>query len=1392
REEAFAPCYGLAEATLLVSGVRRAQRPRTITLPATGDRPATTTVSCGRIAPERVVVVKDGAPVPDGTEGEIWVRGPSVAEGYWGNADATERTFGQRLVDLGDGFLRTGDLGMIADGELAVTGRLKDLMIVRGRNHHPADLEATVRAVDARLRPRSTAVFAVAEDVIVVQATAPGLRDEHGRLVEAIRAAVAETHGLRVADVVLVRPGGIPTTSSGKVRRAACRSAYLAGRLPVVAAADTPASPVTGTRAAEVVAEVLGVGPTTVDVDRPLSAMGVDSLRAMQLQQAFADAFGVVPDIRAILGGATVRELAATTMADVPPRVAGADHEHELTWGQQGLWLLSRLNEGGARAYRVTKAVRLPEDVDLARLGEAIRQLVTRHAQLRSRFSEVAGSVTRGVWEPQDQPWFHVRDVGTDAWEAAVEQEAATPLDLVDGPHFRAVALRAEDRSPVLVVSVSHLVVDMWSFGVLVAELGRCYDEAMPPSGEVPSFGTVVAAEQAWLASPDSSALAGEWALELLEAPPLALPYDRQHRGATTFAGDALVLTFPGEVLRSLRAVSAESGCTPFAVLLAVVHTWLARLTGQSEVVVGVPMALRGQPGLELLVGYLVNTVPIHLDDPGPASLREHAVTARQALLTGLARARLPIATLTREVTRRVGSAAAPLFRATCSFYDDELPGTGGLAGLALDVPGAVARAGSLELRSVPLPTRSALADLDAEFGVVGDELVLRLTYSTEVFDRETAHALAGRLRSTVATALGEPDLPLRALPLPRDLTSVVVPDPFEVPDTTLGALFYRQARQDPAAIALVQADREWTYGQLLALAGHWGERIDDGTDATTVGLVADRSPEFVVAMLSILFSGRAFLPLAPDLPQARLASMAADAGVDLVVTTDEHLDVARSIVSREPVVVSMATTDGIGHPRPASSADLAYVVHTSGTTGKPKAVGITHANVLPLLLWEREEFGAGPGMRLGQTLALSFDYGLQEVFTTVLLGGTLCLPLPHERYYAPDYARFLARDRIGTLFLTPTFAHELVAAGVAMPHVDLIQVAGEVLTGDLVARLRELAAPGCRIYNGYGPTETSINCAVHLVPPGAGAPDVVPVGSPSGLSALYVLDHEGHAVGERIPGEVFVGGPGVAAGYLGDTGGGSRFLDDPFQPGGRMYRTGDRGRWVDGHLVVTGRMDQQAKVRGYRVEPGEVESVRREHPGVRQCAVVVDPRSRSPRLLAFVTGDDLDPTAVQEFAALHLPHYAVPSRITVLAALPRTSHGKLAVRALLALAEPTAPTAARRTDSPSLPVVIEVWRDALGLSEVDPDANFFGLGGHSLMIGQVAARLRERTSVDLPVAALFRYVTARSLAQHLDDARTTPGVEPTRTRALGARRRVRGRQHAPVTDLGADRRRDQ
>ncbi|WP_327173971.1 amino acid adenylation domain-containing protein [Streptomyces sp. NBC_01335] len=1447
RPGAMTPSYGLAECTLLVSAESSADAPGTSPVPG-GE--GETAVSCGAPPASLSIVGPDGTPVPDGELGEIWMTAadPSIGTGYWEQPVATAELFAARTADGEGPYLRTGDLGFLAGGRLHIAGRSKDVIVVRGRNHFPQDIESTVEQACPAIRKGCVAAFAVGARLVVV---AEVRGDTGPDELSAVRADVARRHGLRLDHLVIVLRGTIPKTSSGKIRRRACRDAYRSGTLQTV----SPLSPVAGADGGAVVpadgpdaallallGEVLGVPDAAgLPGGRTLAELGMDSLRSVQLQHALQERFGRTVPLEELLHDATVGGLAEAVRAGAPgpgpdpadgpdpspgagstaagpcpaagqdtPSGQGTTPGREpaptASAGQQALWFLEHSSTGGSR-YAVTRAARLRGGVDAEVLARAVREVMGRHEALHARWTVTGGRVTA---DPSGAPVpeLVVLDTPADGLDALLAAHAAAPLDPEHGPLFRITLIRPEGQDPVLLLAVHHIAADLWSLGLLLAQTGERYRElaggadgtvgALAPA---PGMSEMVAAEHRLLTGPAGERMRDEWIDLLADAADneLRLPLDRPRPATRTWSGALFRLPFGTALSEQVLATARRLGTTPFAVLLSCHAVLLARLSGERRFVVGVPTAVRPDARSGQVVGYCVNTLPLPLEVPVEGSFAGLVSDTAARFRRALAARQYPLPLIAAAVRPVRDAARGPLF-ATMFGWTATPPGApDGLSALAEEIPGRTCRVGGLVLEAVPLPHTTVLADLDVSVAESDGELILVLRYATEVLDDVTVEQLGERLLRVAAAATADEDVPIAALTVLSDeertrLAELTVGrGPRPEPSRTMADCFADTCAAHPDAPAVVSAARTVTYSQLGAEVAVAAARLAGAAGSgagAPVGVLLPPEPRFVTALLAALTAGCCVVPLLPAFPDDRLRFVASDAGVAAVLTDRAHAARAARLAPGRPVVVldDPAPPPAVRVQGPPSAGTPAYVVHTSGTTGTPKGVPITHANVLPLLLWQRERFGLGPGTRLPQTLSLSFDFGLQEVFTTVLFGAALHFPDQAERLSAPGYARFVRREQLTILYLTPTFAAELAAAGVDMPSVRTVVLGGEMLTYEALRALTALVAPDAVFVNGYGPTEASINCSMRFVDAeeaGTGS-GIVPVGPPTGRSQVGVLDPWDDPTVPGGFGEVVIGGPGVAAGYLNRPGTEGRAFTTG-AGGARRYRTGDLGRLQPGgDLVLLGRLDDQVKIRGFRVEPEEVRAVLLRHPDVLDAVVVVEGDGNRRRLAAgVVPGPGFGVHALRAWAAEHLPGHEVPTRIVPLDTLPRTAHGKLDRARLDECLAAAAPAPARGVP-PTRAVerrVAAVWQEVLDVPRVGSHDNFFDLGGHSLLVAPLVSRLEEELGLPgLPLMLLFEFPTVAELAARLEILLHTGTPDDTGRPAVAGRTRRRGAQHIRIT----------
>ncbi|MBW3614027.1 MAG: amino acid adenylation domain-containing protein [Actinobacteria bacterium] len=1315
-----------------------------------GDSPSPT---IGRPMANVQAYVVDSAlgPVPVGVPGELYLAGAGLARGYLNRPALTaERFVANPFGAAGSRVYRTGDLvRWLPDGCLEFLGRTDDQVKIRGFRIEPGEVEAELSR-----HAGVSAAAVVAHDDGEQKRLVAYVVPRAGAVLEPVElrrhlGARLPSHLVPAACVVV---DALPLTPNGKLDRRALPVPELAG-----VAAGRPPRTAREQILCGLFAELLGIGGVGIDDD--FFAVGGHSLLAIRLVNGIRRFLGVDLSVRAVFDTPTVAGLAAILEGPRPTRPAlrpAARTDHlPLSFAQERLWFLHRF-EGPSATWNVPIALRLAAGVDVVALREALADVVERHETLRTVFPDEGGEpLQRVLLAEQARPTLEVRTVDG-GLAAELAAAARQPFHLADEIPLRAWLFRPPSGDEeVLLVVVHHIAADEWSVGPLVRDLGtalvaRCAGQP-PPWAPLPVqyadytlWQREVLGDGADAASPLSHQL--EFWAETLRGGPeqLDLPVDRPRPPVASHRGATVRFCVPAALHERAQSLARRSGASVFMVVHAALAALLTRLGAGTDIPIGTPVAGRGDDVLDDLVGFFVNTVVLRTDTSGDPSFSELLSRVRRVDLAAFDHQDAPFEQVVEALTPARSLARHPLFQVMLVHHHGHRQGA--------QVGGLRAGPDEVDLGVAKVDLTLYVTEEPGAGGIEG-----HLEYSTDLFEPATAEALAQRLLRVLEAAVAEPDQPIGEIDVllageRARLQAERTPTATPVPEATLPELLAARASASPDATALVCGDDRLSYADLRARATRLARALaaQGAGPEQVVAVALPRSPELVVALLAVLESGAAYLPLDLDYPADRIAYMLRDADPLCLLTTAAVAERLPAGDGTPRLLIEELPADGpVESPLRcrASVGNAAYVIYTSGSTGRPKGVVVEHGSLVNFLLAMQDRFTLGAGDRLLAVTTVGFDIAGLELYLPLLAGATVVLA---ERAVALDPEALLAliaRHGVTALQATPTLWQALVGEGRPALEEMQILVGGEALPAALAERMR---ACGGRVTNLYGPTETTIWSTAADVGADPGAP---PIGEAIRNTTLHVLDARLRPVPVGVRGELYIGGAGLARGYLGRPGlTAERFVADPFDhPGSRMYRTGDLvRRRRDGALEYLGRADHQVKVRGFRIELGEIETVLGSHPGVTEGRVVVrEDRPGHPQLVAYLVaeGDRRPaPEELRSHLSATLPDYMVPAAFVIVDALPLTPNGKLDRGAL-----PPPDFAAGRGRAPRTErerLLAAVFAEVLGVPDASAEDSFFDLGGDSIASIRLVAAARHAGFAITP-RDVFEHKTVEALALH-------------------------------------------
>ena len=1504
------PTYGLAEATLMLTGsvpctgmtakkfnVEALKRRKVVFDDESGQK----LVGCGAVQAGHQIVLFDPAtktPIGDGAIGEIWAAGLSIAVGYWRNQQATDETF---VEYKGQRFLRTGDLGFFYEGHLYISGRLKDVIILNGSNYYPQDIEQIIEKEIEFSRPGRVSAFPVgglsgqqasqkvAQDV-VQDSEGLGIAMELSRkhlksesifdIVDRLNQVLAPICKQQVAMLIVLNPGGLPKTSSGKLQRSACYKLWQQDSLDLYATwyygeVSGPGAEfyegVNGQqtiaaiedelelRLANIWAAVLGVNREAIGRNSSFLRLGGNSQAATQIISLINAEFAIQMPAFVLFESPQLQQLAdatrqrqrqtqrqqATTANESQPqlkRLADTSQNHfPLSAAQQRQWFLWQM-EPHSSANQVIGSLALKGVVDVQLLGLCLHQLVERHESLRCVFElDEQGQAAARVLPSSDVTLNLTLQYQQSAnVEQIAQQWFEQPFDLSLGPLLRAGVVERGDDDFVLVLVMHHIITDGWSMTVLVKELFALYyaRNSSAKSAGVDAnleplplrYSDYSAWQQQWLASAEQKQQLAFWQEQLgNEHPVLEIPTDNPRQAVAEYNEARYRLELPTALIGALKRTARAHHSTVFVTMMTALQVLLYRYSNQADVRVGVPVYNRQDAQLEHIVGLFVNTLVMRTqisDDMTVAQLIKHV---REQVLSGQQHQQLPFEQLVETLKVERSLSHSPVFQVMYNHRQQQ-----DLSVAELD----------LAIESLDL-TVNKRAQFELALDVVefnNGALSVRFDYAKELFSAQSIAQLANhfeRLLELIVDvdgthqAIGQ--LPLltdsqlqtlfswgtKAIPStkgslaadPTEADSIEIGPSFTKPlfieplstkQLSVHHAFERAAARTPDAVAIVFDGEQVTYGQLnqkanqlahALLATESEKGVIAGIDAQSevkIGIALERSIDMIVAVLAVLKTGSAYVPLDPQYPRERLAYMVKGttgngAGkasqLNLLLTRSAWQSQFATIegvdcVNLEDLSLSQSATTNPEiniHPE-----QLAYVIYTSGSTGLPKGVAVSHRALSQHLDSAQDYIGVTADDKVLMFATLNFDSCLEQLFCPLVMGATVILR-GDDLWDSQTFHQQLLEQKITVVDFTTAYWDSLLNDFARRSVSDFgalrqVNVGGEAMSSQSVNTWSQHPWGNARLVNVYGPTEAIVTASSFDCEPliSAGLKESlqqnpVPIGSPLASRNLYVLDANMQVQPVSVPGELYIGGELLARGYLDKPGlTAERFVADPFgEQGGRLYRTGDRVRFNhDGQLEYLGRTDSQVKIRGFRVEIDEIESVLKRQPQVIDAVVVTDVDAN--RLLAYVVPEadvgaaqiaenqqvqDTLETALRASLLQSMPEYMVPAVFITLDAIPMTPSGKLNRKGLPApkpskaaeiglIAEPKNATEQQ---------LIDIWTQLLDIEQVGRDSNFFEVGGHSLLALQLQNRIDERFNSKISVMDIFQYPTISKLAQFID-----------------------------------------
>jgi amino acid adenylation domain-containing protein len=1419
KKSAFLPCYGMAEATLFITGGGQSTRPQYVrvdkkslenNLVVVDPKDKQTTISvvgCGESSSDqdvKIVCPKSFEQCAADQIGEIWASGPSIAAGYWNNFSATEKIFKAQIKNLSSRFyLRTGDLGFIFNNELFVVGRLKDLIIIHGHNYYPQDIEYQMEICHPSLKSNGNAAFSIdimgEERLVVVQE----IERSHIRKLDSkeviaeIRKAISSHFDLKIHSILLLKTGQVPKTSSGKVKRNECRDKYLkhtfetiASRIETETVSETlnlqsiNTLPMMELFFINFIAKKLKMDVVDIEASNSLSVLGIDSLLAVDLKNYLKISTGIDWPVVRFLQDETIQQLAANAMSELELRAEpSASHakysnklEAPLSSSQQAMYFLYQFAPKSS-AYNVFFAVTIKQRINENSWQLVWQHLMERHPMLRTTYRVRDGQTVQTVNKTMILPLIWESDASTLVQKINIE--ITLPFELDSEPPFRIRMFRINETETVFLFVAHHISCDLHSIILLMKECGTLYQQAISSSFlELPtpkmSYTDYVYSLATTEFKADEQKNKLYWENKLNgQLPTLNLLTDSPRQSAPTYEGSSLPFKINNATAAQLSLLSKNTSTTLYMIFVAIFQTLLHRYTHQDDLLIGSPVAGRLNPEVHSIVGCFINTVVLRAKFYKGLLFIDFLKQVRQTVLEALEHQEYPLHKIVENVHLQRDTATSPILQAMLIYQNES--NLEGAASFILNEDNALLNLNGINIESYSVIKPTTINELTLLLIKTKEGFSGAFEYNTDSYNAETIHSFSENFTKIIEEVLQNPLQQINQLLVPntdQEKNQLAKLSGSYINSTEIQQSFldcYELSTQNnPDATAVKYDLQQLTYAELNLRANQLAHFLQsEGVKAETlVGVHLDRSLPMMIALLAILKAGGAYLPLDPSYPAERLDFMIDDSKVKLIISSKALLNNLRTshlkIIDTDfyqDIIEKHKTTKPINN---LLSSSLAYVLYTSGSTGKPKGVMIEHNSLNNFLQAMLKLIDLKTDDTMLAVTTISFDIAVLELFLPLMVGAKVVIANSQSSYNVDTLVEALNQNDINVMQATPATWQLLLASGWRCKNRFKALIGGDTLSPLVVEKLH---AFGCLIWNLYGPTENTVWSAAYAVENilvnKFGKLKSIPIGKPINNVHAHILDSNLQLTPFGIPGELYLGGLGLARGYLNKPElTEKKFIINPISTNveDRIYATGDLVRYLaDGNIEFLGRIDNQVKLRGYRIELSEIESTLLKFESVIECAVILrqDISDNYNKILVgfVVAKKQISITELKQFLMKSLPSYMIPTNIEFLTALPRTQNNKID---RLALGKQSI-CAANEKDihtppqTPTEILVAKIWYELLNAREISINDNFFHLGGHSLLALMVSNKLIEKHSIHIPLQLIFERPTIASLAFEID-----------------------------------------